>query len=251
MCCSESTTAPDKKLLLNKWKTTHQTNNKTNNHTRSGKRQENISCSTNFDSQRMYRFNHVNHSDTCLKSYKIPRSSEHLETKGTGKSYLAELLLKPPIPCEVCTRAVPSGSREHLQPCSGIGQTRGSKVHKLNINELLHMDTICSWELWQISPDSFYTKAQLHTWSPCGRSQDLYPGLGCRVKWPWHLTRGSCSSPGEKSVQPSACTSISCYLFVITVGEKNCITWDMKQKGTEYVPWGNYFHQGPAPSRYC
>lgn len=40
---------------------------------------------------------------------------------------ILQLLLTPPIPCEVCTRAALSGSREHLQPSSGIGQTRVSK----------------------------------------------------------------------------------------------------------------------------
>lgn len=205
----------------------------------------------------MYSFSSVIRVIPDLKATKPLRSSEHPGTKGAGKSNLAELLLKPPIPCEVCTLAVPSGSREHLQPSSGIGQTRVSKVHKLNIHEVLqHGQNLLTGD--SVSPDSFYTKAHLHTWSPGGRSQDLYPILGCRVKWPWHLTQGLCSSPGEKCVQSSACTSISFYfcwhvimIQRITAGEKTCITWDMKQKGEEWVPWGNYSHQGPALSRYC
>lgn len=72
-----------------------------------------------------------------LKATKPRRSAEHPGTKGAGKSYLAELMLKSPIPCEVCTRAVPSGSRKHLQTSSGIGQTRVSKVHEPNIHEVL------------------------------------------------------------------------------------------------------------------
>lgn len=40
----------------------------------------------------------------------------------------------------------------------------------------------------------------------------IYTPAWGAVKWPWDLTRGSCSSPGEKSVQSSACTSISFYL---------------------------------------
>lgn len=167
---------------------------------------------------------------------------------------ILQLLLKPPIPSEVCTWVVPKGSRAHLQPSSSIGQTGESEVRKLNTHEFLHMDTICSWELWPVSPDSFYTKAHLHTWSPCGRSKDSYPGLSCRVKWPWHLTQRLCFSPREECAMK--CLHIyfllfACVLQKITVGGKACITWDMKQKGAEYVPWGNYFHQGPAPFRYC
>lgn len=74
--------------------------------------------------------------------------------------------------------------------------------------------------------------------------------LGCRVKWLWHRGRALLR------VQSSACTFISFYLCChvimiqkITAGEKTCITWDVKQKGPECAPWGNYFHQGPAPSR--
>lgn len=95
-----------------------------------------------------------------------------------------------------------------------------------------------------------------------GRSQDLYPGLGGRVKCPWHLTQGSVMLFSWREVCAAKCPHIYFLLFVrvcwraimlqkITVGEKTCITWDMMQKRVESVPWGNNFHQGPAPSRYC
>lgn len=169
MCCSESTTVPDKKITVKKRK--KNTPNK----------QQNQLPHTQWEGREKYQLQHTPFTPQGrtvstawigmipgLKATNPPRSSEHPETKGTVKSYLAELLLKLPIPWEVCTRAVPSGKREHPQCSSGIGQTRVCKVHELNIHEISHMDRTCSQELWPVSPDSFYTKAHLHTQSPRG-----------------------------------------------------------------------------------
>lgn len=110
-------------------------------------------------------------STVCIRVIPGLKATKVFWTKGTVKSYLAELLLKLPIPCELCTGAVPSGSREHPQPSRGIGQARSIQSPQAEYpwasphGQNLLMGAVASQPT---KAHFFYTKAHLHTRSPRG-----------------------------------------------------------------------------------
>lgn len=214
-------------------KYTKQTTKPTTTHSGEGK----ISIAAhNFHSPSSYSFTCMNQDNTWLKSHKIPQdlqntlrvttqlnpilqsycSNSHLHVKCALELFpVAEE--KPSIQQRYWANKSVQSPRAECPWASPRGQILLTGAVTSQLRLILHQTPLAHMEPSWLTGPKIYTPA----WG--AELSDCHTGH-----------RGHSSSSGEKSVQSSACTSISFLCWHATEnnrrGEKNSITWDMMQK---------------------